>query len=58
MSYIAEILSQDVVWLITDSRRLISIHQTLDETIYYCKKHFKVAPVVVDRRKSHLSNDI
>ena len=54
MLYIAEILSDDVVWLINEHRRLISIHQTLEEAKYYCNKHFNVAPVIVDRRKEHL----
>lgn len=50
MKYIAEILAEDVVWLINENRRLISIHQTMDEATYYCQKHFQVAPVVIDRR--------
>ena len=50
MKYIAEILSDDIVWLINENRRLISIHQTREEADYYCQKHFKMAPVVIDRR--------
>ena len=53
MSYIAEILADDVVWVINENRLLISIHQTMDEANYYCRKHFKVAPQVVDRRNEH-----
>jgi hypothetical protein len=51
MPYIAEILSEDVVWLINENRRLISIHQNLEEAGYYCRKHFQAAPVIVDRRE-------
>ena len=51
MSYIAEILSEDVVWLINENRRLISIHQNLEEASYYCRKHFQAVPVIVDRRE-------
>lgn len=51
MPYIAEILSEDVVWLINENRRLISIHQNLEEASYYCRKHFQAAPVIVDRRE-------
>ncbi len=50
MTYIAEILSDDVIWLINENRRLISIHQNMDEATYYCQKHFQVAPKVIDRR--------
>ena len=50
MTYIAEILSDDVIWLINENRRLISIHQNMDEATYYCRKHFQVAPKVIDRR--------
>lgn len=50
MSYIAEILSEDIVWVINENRRLISIHQTLGEASYYCWKHFQETPVIVDRR--------
>ena len=50
MTYIAEILADDVVWLINENRRLISIHQSIDEVTYYCQKHFQVVPVVIDRR--------
>ena len=50
MRYIVEILADDIVWLINENRRLISIHQTMDEADYYCQKHFQVAPVVIDRR--------
>ena len=50
MTYIAEILSDDVIWLINENRRLISIHQNMDEATYYCQKHFQVAPTVIDRR--------
>jgi len=52
MAYIAEILSDDVIWLINENRRLISIHQTMDEAMYYCQKHFQATPVVIDRRAS------
>ncbi len=52
MAYIAEILSDDVIWLINENRRLISIHQTLDEDIYHCQKHFQATPVIIDRRAS------
>ncbi len=52
MAYIAEILSDDVIWLINENRRLISIHQTMDEAIYYCQKHFQATPVIIDRRAS------
>lgn len=52
MAYIAEILSDDVIWVINENRRLISIHQTLDEAMYYCEKHFQATPVVIDRRAS------
>lgn len=48
--YIAEILSADIVWVINEQRRLISIHQTMEEANYYCQKHFQVQPVIVDRR--------
>lgn len=58
MLYIAEILSDDIVWLINENRRLISIHQSLEEANYYCQKHYNVAPVVVDRRKEHLEKAI
>ena len=51
MRYIAEILADDIVWLINENRRLISIHQTMEEADYYCQKHFQVAPVVIDRRR-------
>ena len=51
MTYIAEILSDDVIWLINENRRLISIHQSMDEVTYYCQKHFQAVPVVIDRRK-------
>ena len=51
MKYIAEILADDVVWLINEDRRLISLHMTLEEATYYCRKHFQVEPVIVDRRK-------
>lgn len=54
MLYITEILSDDVVWLINENRRLISIHKSPEEASYYCKKHFKVAPEIVDRRREHL----
>lgn len=50
MTYIAEILSDDVIWLINENRRLISIYQSIDEVTYYCQKHFQVVPVVIDRR--------
>ena len=50
MTYIAEILSDDVIWLINENRRLIPIHQNMDEATYYCQKHFQVAPKVIDRR--------
>ena len=52
MAYIAEILSDDVIWLINENRRLISIHQTMDEVIYHCQKHFQATPVIIDRRAS------
>ena len=52
VTYIAEILADDVVWLINDQRRLISIHQSRAEAEYYCQKHYKVAPQIVDRRVS------
>ncbi|MDC1528652.1 hypothetical protein N8600_06325 [Gammaproteobacteria bacterium] len=52
MAYIAEILSDDVIWLINENRRLISIHQAMDEAIYYCQKHFQATPVIIDRRAS------
>ena len=52
MAYIAEILSDDVIWLINENRRLIFIHQTLDEAIYHCQKHFQATPVIIDRRAS------
>ena len=55
MAYIAEILSDDVIWLINENRRLISIHQTMDEATYYCQKHFQVTPVVIDRRASSVT---
>ena len=58
MSYIAEILSDDVVWLINENRRLISIHQNMEEASYYCRKHFQVAPVIVDRREEHLRQSL
>ena len=51
MTYIAEILADDVVWLINEQRNLISIHLNREEADYYCRKHFHVAPVFVDRRK-------
>lgn len=51
MTYIAEILSDDVVWLINENRRLISIHQNQEEANYYCRKHFSVSPVIIDRRR-------
>lgn len=50
MKYIAEILSDDIIWLINENRRLISIHHTLEEAEYYCRKHFQAAPVIIDRR--------
>lgn len=50
MQYIAEILSDDVIWLINENRRLISIHQSREEVEYYCRKHFQAAPVFIDRR--------
>ena len=50
MTYIAEILADDVVWLISDQRRLISIHQSRAEAEYYCQKHYNAAPQIVDRR--------
>ena len=50
MKYIAEILSDDIVWLINKKRRLISIHQTRKEAGYYCQKHYNMVPVVIDRR--------
>jgi len=58
MLYMAEILSDDIIWLINENRRLISIHQTLEEANYYCRKHFNAAPAIVDRRserqKAHI----
>ena len=53
MSYIAEILSDDIIWVINENRRLISIHQSMEEANYYCEKHFQVKPTVVDRRKAY-----
>lgn len=50
MKYIVEILSEDVVWLINEHRRLISLHTSTKEATYYCQKHFQEMPVVVDRR--------
>ena len=50
MTYIAEILADDVVWLINDQRHLISIHQSRAEAEYYCQKHYKAVPQIVDRR--------
>lgn len=50
MKYIAEVLSDDIVWLINENRRLISIHQTMEEADYYCQKHFQMVPIVIDRR--------
>ena len=55
MTYIAEILSDDVIWLINENRRLISIHQSIDEVTYYCQKHFQMSPVVIDRRKGAIN---
>jgi len=52
MAYIAEILSDDVIWLINENRRLISIHQTLEKAIYHSQKHFQATPVIIDRRAS------
>ena len=51
MAYIAEILSSDVVWVITQHRQLVSIHLSLEEANYYCRKHFNTSPNVVDRRQ-------
>jgi hypothetical protein len=51
MKYIVEILSKDVVWLINENRRLISLHLNIEEARYYCRKHFHEEPEVVDRRK-------
>ena len=53
MGYVTEILSNDVVWLSNENRRLISIHKSPEEASCYCKNHFKVAPEIVDRRKEH-----
>lgn len=50
MSYIAEILSDDVVWVLDQDRQLVSMHLSLDEANYYCLKHLQVEPRVVDRR--------
>ena len=55
MTYIAEILSDDVIWLINQNRRLISIHQSIDEITYYCQRHFQMAPVVIDRLKGAIN---
>ena len=50
MKYMVEILSSDVVWLINENRRLISLHTNVEEAKYYCQKHFQEKPVVIDRR--------
>ena len=55
MTYIAEILSDDVIWLINQNRRLILIHQSIDEITYYCQRHFQMAPVVIDRCKGAIN---
>lgn len=55
MKYIAEVLADDIVWLINENRRLISIHQTMEEADYYCQKHFQMVPVVIDRRSAGFS---
>ena len=58
MKYIVEILSDDVVWLINEHRRLISLHTDVEEAKYYCKKHFQENPVVIDRRKEFAGSTI
>ena len=51
MKFIAEILADDVVWLINENRRLISLHMSAEEAAYYCWKHFQAEPVIIDRRQ-------
>jgi len=55
MSYIAEILSNEVVWVINENRRLVSIHLSMEEADYYCRKHFAISPEVVDRRQEFVT---
>ena len=55
MTYIAEVLKDDQVWLLNENRRLLSIHHSLKEACETCRKRYNAEPRVVDRRQQQMS---
>ncbi|MDT8397499.1 MAG: hypothetical protein RQ899_02665 [Pseudomonadales bacterium] len=48
--YIAEVLATDKVWLLSEHRRLLSMHTSVREAREKCLQDYRTEPVVVDRR--------
>ena len=54
MTYIAEVLKDDQVWLLNENRRLLSIHRSLEEACDTCRERYNAEPRVVDRRQQRM----